>query len=143
MSMPNTPVARFLRSLTLQDSTTENIAPASHFADLFMAVNPQGVQCVRAADFALALPKRKQFFKSHGHRSTTLLSVHETAIDASHLLAKTRWRFAFDRTAGDPLEIDVDSTFILETSAEAMKILFYLNSQDPFELLKQQTSVPA
>ena len=140
MPLTITPVARFLRSMSAQDCATETTASPSPFADLFMAVNPQGVQCVRAADLALALPKRMQLFKSHGHRSTTLLSVQETGLDASHVLAKTRWRLSFDRTAGDPVEIDVDSTFILETSAESMKILFYLNSQDPLALLKQQTA---
>ena len=138
MALTDTPVVRFLRAMTLQDSTTETTAYPSPFADLFMAVNPQGVQCVRAADFAFALPKRKQLFASQGHRSTIRLSVDETTLDASHVLAKTLWRFAFDRSVGDPVEIDVNSTFILETSAGSMKVLFYLNSQDPITLQKQQ-----
>lgn len=138
MPLSETPVVRFLRSMTSQDPAAESADSSSHFADQFMAVNPQGTFCVRAADFASAISKRKQVFTSHGHRSTTLLSVQETPLDAGHVLAQTHWRFTFDRASGHSVEVDTDSVFILDTSGDSIKIIFYLNSQDPLTLLQLQ-----
>jgi hypothetical protein len=83
MSQPSTPVARFFQTYQLHNSSGDIPAIVSHFADTFLAVGPQGAQCVRATDFAIALPKRKQLFESLGSQSTALVSIHETSLAAT------------------------------------------------------------
>jgi hypothetical protein len=134
---PLTPVERFFHAFEQNSSTLNTPALLSQWADTFLAAGPQGAQPVRAADFALALPKRKQLFDSLGLRSTALASLHETRLDARYTMAATQWRMTFARAQGDPIEILAASVFILDTSAEDFKIVFYLASQDIFALLKE------
>ena len=115
----------------------------AQFADPFMAAGPQGTQAVRAGDFALALPKRKQFFAGLGHRSTALVSLEQTPLDARYVLAKTRWRMTFIRNQDQPQELLVDSTYILDTGSEAARIVFYLAHKDIMVLLKDKGLLPA
>ena len=105
-----------------------------------MAANAQGTQCVRCADFALALPKRKHLFKSHGHQSSTLVGLEEIRLDERYLLTKTRWRMRFDGIQGVPIDIYADSTFILDTVTEPFKIVFSPGEQRPSQALERTDS---
>jgi hypothetical protein len=107
-----------------------------------MAASPQGTQAVRATDFALALPKRKQLFDQLGCRSTELLSLRETPLDARYVMAATQWRMTFARDKHDPEEVVVDSVYIVDTGADAFKIVFYLANQDIMQILKQRGIMP-
>jgi hypothetical protein len=137
MSQPSTPVARFFQTYQLHNSSGDIPAIVSHFADTFLAVGPQGAQCVRATDFAIALPKRKQLFESLGSQSTALVSIHETSLDDRYVLARTQWQMTFDRE-GNTQNILVDSTFLLDTGNADVKILLYLPHQDIMQVLKDR-----
>jgi hypothetical protein len=137
MSQPSTPVARFFQTYQLHNSSGDLPAIVSHFADTFLAVGPQGAQCVRATDFAIALPKRKQLFESLGSQSTALVSIHETSLDDRYVLARTQWQMTFDRE-GNTQNILVDSTFLLDTGNADVKILLYLPHQDIMQVLKDR-----
>ncbi len=75
MQPPSQPIEHFFRTFESNASNDDVDAAVSQFADVFMAANPQGTQAVRAADFALALPKKKQLFDKLGCQSTTLVSL--------------------------------------------------------------------
>ena len=68
-------VEAFFRQFELNNNKSDFSAAVSQFADTIMAAGPQGAQCVRASDFAHALPKRKQLFENFGCRSMQLLSL--------------------------------------------------------------------
>src|SRR5215469_17044886 len=61
-------IERFFRTFEANASSQNVEAQVSQFADVFMAASPHGTQAVRAADFALALPKKKQLFDRMGCR---------------------------------------------------------------------------
>ena len=63
-------IEEFFRAFESNASSHDTAAQVSHFADVFMAANPQGAQVVRAGDFALALPRKKQLFDKLGCRTT-------------------------------------------------------------------------
>ena len=105
--------------------------------EVFLAAGPQGAQCVRAEDFALVLPKRKQLFDKLGCTSTALVSLHETALDDRYALAKTKWRMIFHQPSGNQ-EVLVDSTYLLNIERPDPKILLYLAHQDIMQLLKDR-----
>lgn len=137
MSQPSTPVVRFFQTYQLHNSSGDIPAIVSRFADTFLVAGPQGAQCVRAADFALALPKRKQLFDSLGCQSTALVLLEETPLDARYVLARTQWQMTFDRE-GNTQSIVVDSTFLLDTGNANVKILLYLPHQDIMQVLKDR-----
>lgn len=142
MQAPSDAIKRFFRTFESNASSHDVSAQVLQFADVFMAANPQGAQAVRVGDFAVALPKRKQYFDSLGCQSTALVSLEENRLDARFVMAKTRWRMTFAR--GDEMkDVLADSIFIVDTAVEGFKIVFYLANQDLMQMLKEHGIVPA
>jgi hypothetical protein len=135
-----TATERFFRAYEANISSADIQALIAHFADVFMAAGPQGTQAVKASDFALALPRRKQMFDSWGCQTTALASLRETPLDARYVLAATQWRMTFARDNNDPQDVVVDSVFIHDTAAD--KIVFYLANQDIMQVLKDRGIIP-
>jgi len=140
ITMPQTEnaVEGFFRAYEDNINSGDVAALVAQFADVFLAANPQGAQPVRASDFALALPKRKQLFDRLGCQSTSLVALWPTTLDARYTLARTRWQMTFGSSGSEPQEIVVDSHFIVDTSGDAFKIIFYLANQDIMEILKEK-----
>ncbi|HEY1987190.1 MAG TPA: hypothetical protein VGG85_17375 [Terracidiphilus sp.] len=129
-----TPTERFFRAFEANTSSIDK------FADVFMAAGPQGTQAVKASEFAVILPRRKQMFDAWGCRSTALASLKETPLDARYVLAATQWRMSFARDNDAAQDVVVDSVFIHDTVAD--KIVFYLASQDIAQVLKARGIIP-
>lgn len=136
MDLQVSPLASFFRAFERAGNTGDVPASVSQFADTFMVAGPQDVQCVRASDFALALPQRKQFFDSLGCRSTALAALEEIRIDDRYVMAKTRWRMTFVQGEGAPKEVLADSAFLVDVSGEAFKIVLYLAGKDYQTMLR-------
>jgi|SRR4051794_36588716 len=138
MIQANEVIERFFR--TFESNTTNNDAAATvaQFADVFMAANPQGAQAVRAADFALALPKRKELFDRLGYRSSELVALNEQRLDDRYILASTQWKMTFAKPESPKQEVVVKSVFIVDTGASSPKIILYLANQDIVQVLKER-----
>ncbi len=133
-----TAVDRFFEAFQ-RDSTSDDIpSMISHFAETFLAASPQGTQCVRSTEFATALPKRKQLLARLGCQPATLVSLQQTPLDARYVLAKTTWRLEFARGNAGIDEVFVDSTYLLDTSANELKIVLYLTHQDIMQVLRER-----
>jgi hypothetical protein len=136
--MATSSIARFFDSFA-RESNRDNVpTQVSLFGDTFLALNPLGAKCVSSADFALALPERKQLFASLGLQATTLVSLEETPLDARYVLVKTRWQMLFDRANAKTEEVLADSTFVVDTAVDEYKIVLYLAHQDIQEVLKDR-----
>ena len=131
-------IERFFRIFESNASSDNVDAAVSQFTDVFMAASPQGTQSVRASDFALALPKKKQLFDRLGCRSTALVSLRETRLDGRYVLASTQWRMTFERGQGEAQDVVAGSVYIVDTGGEAFKIVFYLANQDIMQVLKDR-----
>ena len=138
MQTSNDAIETFFREFEQRSDSGDIAALLPQFADTFMAAGPQGAKCVRAADFAVALPKRKQFFDSLGCRATSLVSLEQNPLDARYVVAKARWRMTFVQGDGETREALADSTYIVDTSGNSFKILFYLAHQDHMTMLREQ-----
>lgn len=134
----DTPIQRFFQTFSELSSSGDIPAIVAQFADPFLAAGPQGAKCVRAADFAPALPGRKQFFDNLGCQSTSLVSVEEIPLDARYVLAKTRWRMVIAPQQGESQEIFGDTAYLVDAGEKDFKILLYLASHDFMEELKQR-----
>jgi hypothetical protein len=139
---PSQPIQRFFRIFESNASSDDVSGAISQFADVFMAASPQGTQAVRATDFALALPKKKQLFGALGCQSTQLVSLRENRLDARYVMASTQWRMTFARPETEPEDVVVDSVFIIDTGGDAVKIVFYLANQDLMQVLKERGIAP-
>lgn len=137
MTLSDSPVALFLRGFERVSESNDIPAMVALFGETFLAAGPLGACCVRSSDFAAALPKRKQLFASLGHSSTALISVDETPLDARYVLARTQWEFIFGKN-GNPQEVVVNSTFIVDTGGEEFKIVVYLTNRDAVRVLQER-----
>ena len=142
MNQPTEAIECFFRAFERSSDSGDMPALIPQFADTFMAAGPQGAQCVRNADFAVALPKRKQLFDHLGCKSTILVSLDQIRLDARFVMARTRWRMTF--ASGDDPSQDVlaDSVYIVDTGGDALKIVFYLANQDIMEVLRNRGILP-
>jgi len=127
----------FFREFEKNSNTGDGDQIANQFADPFMVADPSGSRVVRSADLRSAIPQRKKLFKSLGCRTTTLESIHETKLDDQYVLAKTEWRMQFDHGTGTPENITAWSTFVIQTSGETPKIVFYLTHENIMAVLRQ------
>src|SRR5438552_8591431 len=142
MQQPSNAIEQFFRTFESNASSDNVEAVISQFADVFMAANPQGTQAVRASDFALALPRKKQYIDSLGCNSTQLVSLRETRLDARYTMASTQWKMTFTLPETEPEDVVVDSAFIIDTGGDAAKIVFYLANQDLVQVLKERGIAP-
>jgi hypothetical protein len=133
----STPIQRFFAALALHMDKGNVPEIIACYAEVFLACGPQGAQSVRAADFALALPKRYSLFESLGCRSTELIGIKENWLDARYVSARTQWRLTFERPGKEALSLIGDSTFLIDTGVEPFRIIVYLAHQDFLETLKQ------
>ena len=138
MTQPSEAIERFFRAFERSSDRGDIPALLPQFADTFMVAGGQGAQCVRSSDFALVLPKRKQFFDSLRCQSTTLVLLEENRLNERFVLANTRWRMTFACADGAMKDALADSLFIVDTAVEGFKIVFYLPRQDHMTMLREQ-----
>jgi hypothetical protein len=136
-------VEAFFRRFELNNNKSDFSAAVSQFADTFMAAGPQGAQCVRASDFALALPKRKQLFEGFGCHSMQLIRVDAHSLGTRYSMAHTRWKMNFAEGDLSTGPVFVDSTFIVETTEQQSRIVLYLAHQDVMAILKEREPTKA
>lgn len=132
------PIEQFFRIFQSNASSNDTAAQVSQFADVFMSASPQGTQAVRVSDFALALPKKKQFFDKLGCQSTVLTSLSQTRLDGRYVMASTRWRLTFAPDHRGTQEVTADSVYIVDTGTDPFKIVFYLANQDLMQTLRER-----
>lgn len=137
--MKHTPqsIEQFLRAFERSRHPDDIGRIASCFAETFLVASPDGARAVRAADFALALPKRQKMLEEWGCQSTKLASVRVTALDSRYATAETSWLMSFAHSNGELSDVLVGSTFVLDTESEC-KILFYLTHQDLATVLRER-----
>jgi len=142
MQPPSESIERFFRTFEANAASHDAAAQVSQFADVFMAASPHGAQAVRASEFALALPKKKQLFDKLGCQSSKLVSLRENRLDARYVMASTQWKMNFARPDTAAQDVIVESVFIVDTGGEDAKIVFYLANQDIMQVLKDRGIVP-
>ena len=59
-----------------------------------------------------------------GHQSTKLVSLNETRLDEHYMLAGAQFVCALRKALAQPIDVEVDSTFILYVKDGVPKIVF-------------------
>ena len=110
--------------------TSDPVAIAAHYGESFVFAGPQGAQCVRREDLVKILPKRQDFFKSVGLRSSSVVALEEASIDDRCLLVKAQWRLQFGAATAPASVVDVWTTYLLHQHADGLRIAFQLDHDD-------------
>jgi len=130
-------ITAFLRTFERTETREEVSTLASCYAETFFVAGPDGSRAVRREDFALALPRRKKMFDEMGCRWSKLGSAVVTRLDERYAMAETTWKMGFKRGEGPITEIEVGSTFILDTKDE-LEVVVYLSHQDIGTVLRER-----
>jgi len=103
---------------------------ASQYADSIMFAGPNGVRVTEKSAILAALPKGQEFLKALDHKSTKVVSLDETKLDDRYLLVRAQFMWRFEKPSPQPLDVKVDSTFILYVNSGAHQIVFQHEHED-------------
>jgi hypothetical protein len=103
---------------------------AACYADAFMFGGPSGVQPVRKEDFINVLPRRKEFFRSIGLVSSTVVSLEISKLDSKYALARAVWQMRFERDGIQRITDENSSTYVLCATENRFEIVFQIDHQD-------------
>jgi len=102
----------------------------AQYTEQFIFADPNGTRVIEKQKFFSALPKRYEFFKSLGHRSTKVVSLDETPIDDQYTIVKAHFLMQFQKTPGQMIEAKVDSTYILFMKGDTPRIAMHIEHED-------------
>jgi ketosteroid isomerase-like protein len=105
-------------------------AIAAQYGESFVFAGPQGTQTVRQDDFVKVLPRRHEFFKSIGLRSSRVLALEEASFDGRCVLVKAQWRLQFESAAAPVSHLDLFTTYLLQQRPDGLRIVFQLDHDD-------------
>jgi hypothetical protein len=103
---------------------------AACYADVFMFGGPAGVQPVKKDDFVKVLPRRKEFFRSIGLVSSTVVSLELSNLDSKYALTRAVWQMRFERDGIQGITDENSSTYILSATNSRFEIVFQIDHQD-------------
>jgi hypothetical protein len=135
-------IEAFFKEYEHAGNTVNTAQLLTQFADNFMVAAPHGTTSIRASDFITILPQRKALFDLMGCQLSTLHSLRITPLGKHYDLVQTTWRFHFSLPGNRSEEVDVDSTFLIHTANDALKIVLYLPHQDIMAVLRDRGITP-
>ena len=100
------------------------------YPDAFTFAGPAGARIAEKPAVIASLSKGHQFLKTLGHRSTTLVSLREMALDEHYTLVRARFLWRFEKPSAQPIDVEVDSTFILFIKDAGARIVFQHEHED-------------
>lgn len=124
-------------------STLDLTLIASQYSDCFMSAGPAGARVVEKSAVLAAFPKGQEFLRAVGHESTRVVSVDETTLDEHYVLARVQFLWRFARASAPPVEVPVDSTFILFVDHGVLRIVFQQEREDFQQALRSRGVLPA
>jgi hypothetical protein len=132
------PIHGFFQRFETSSANGDVPALMTLFAEVFLAAVPDGARAIRAADFALALPRRFELFRKLGCRSTKLVALQARPLSARFTLAETSWRMVFASDGREAKEVDADAAYIVDTGDDPFRIVLYLPKEDIMAVLRAQ-----
>ena len=116
---------------------------ASQYPDSIMFAGPNGAQAVEKSAVLAAFHRGQEFLKASGHKSTKVLSLDETRLDDHYVLVRAQFVWRFEKSSAQPIDVKVDSTFILYINHGAPTIVFQHEPEDLWQMLRTRGVLPA
>ena len=108
-----------------------------------MVAGPTGARVMEKSAVLAAFPKGQEFLRAVGHESTTVASLDETRLDEHYVQARVRFLWRFAKASAQPIDVPVDSTFILYDDHGALRIVFQQEREDFQQALRARGVLPA
>jgi len=115
---------------------------ASQYPDSFTYAGPRGARVAERAGTIAAFPKGREFLKSIGHQSTRVVSLEEGDIARPYALVHASFVWRFQKAPAPPIDVTIESTFILIVQPGAPKIVFQLEHEDFQQALRASGVLP-
>lgn len=142
MAETSAPVEGFFDQYARSRSALDLTLIASQYADPFMVAGPNGARVMEKSAVLAAFPKGQEFLKAHGHESTRVVSLDETRLDEHYVLARVRFLWRFAQSSAPPIDVPVDSTFILHLDHGALRIVFQQEREEFQQALRAHGVLP-
>jgi ketosteroid isomerase-like protein len=115
---------------------------ASQYADVCMLAGPDGAQVAEKQALLEGFPKALGLLKTVGHTSTTLASLDETRVDEHYAMVRAQFVWRFEKATAPPMDVQVDSTFILYIKDGVPKIVLQQEHEDFWQVLRIRGVLP-
>jgi hypothetical protein len=136
-------VERFFDQYARSRSALDLTLIASQYSDSFMVAGPAGARVVEKSAVLAAFPKGQEFLRTVGHESTRVTFLEETMLDEHYVLARVQFVWRFGRASTPPIDVPVDSTFVLYVDQGALRIVFQQEHEDFQQALRARGVLPA
>jgi len=139
-----TPVVQeFFEQYTSSRSAADSDRIASQYADSCMLAASDGVRVAERQALRSGFPKAMEQLKTVGYRSTSLASLDEMRLDEHYTMVCARFVWRFEKTTAPPIDVTVDSTFILYINDGVPRIVFHHEHEDFWQKLRTRGVLPA
>jgi hypothetical protein len=112
------------------------------YPDAFTFAGPTGARIAEKQAVIASLSKGHQFLKTLGHRSTSLVSLDEMTLDEHYTLVRAKFVWRFEKPSAQPIDVEVDSTFILYIQDAMPRIVFQQEHEDFQQALRARGVLP-
>ena len=136
-------VKEFFEQYELSRNTLDLGLIASQYPDSFMWADPNGARVVEKEVVLASLPRGQEFLKALGHKFTKVLSLDETGLDDHYVLVRVQFLWRFEKTSVQPVDVKLDSAFILYINNGSPKIVFQHEREDFQQALRARGVLPA
>jgi hypothetical protein len=139
-----TPVVQeFFEQYTKSRSTLDIDRIVSQYADSCMLAAHDGVRVAERQALAAGFPRALELLKTVGHTSTSLASLSESRVDEHYAVVRAQFIWHFEKAGALPIEVTVDSMFILYLKDGVPKIVFHQEHEDFWQALRTRGVLPA
>ena len=143
MSAKSPIVQEFLEGYERSRNSFDVELIASQYPDAFMSAGPAGATVAQKPMVLASIPKGQALFTALGHKWTKLVASTETKLDDHYAMVRARFVWRFEKPApADPVDVEVDTTFILFINDGVAKIVFQQEHEDFFHALRVRGLLP-
>ena len=143
MDVPTPVVQEFFEQYVRSRSTMDVDRLVSQYADSCMFAAHDGVRVVEKPALLAGFPKALELLKTVGHTSTSLASLSEARVDEHYAMVRAQFVWRFEKASAPPIDVTVDSTFILYLMDGVPRIVFHHEHEDFWQRLRTRAVLPA
>ena len=139
-----TPVVQAFFDLYVRSRSAMDIDHiASQYAESCMFAAHDGPRVAEKQAILEGFPKALELLKTVGHTSTKLASLDETRVDEHYTMVRAQFVWRFEKAAAPPIDVTVDSAFILYIKDGVPTIVFHHEHEDFWQALRTRGVLPA
>jgi hypothetical protein len=135
-------VRDFFRRYERSRNTFEPDLIETQYPDAFMFADPNGARVTEKRAVLVALSRGRELFRTLGHASTTLESLDETRLDEYYTMVRARLVWRFEKASTQPVDVAVDSVFILYIKHDVATIVFQHEHEEFQQALRERGVLP-